>query len=219
LAELAVSKDNPRRSEVKALALLDRGAEFGLDLGDDKFWLYSKPDTYVRNEAKSFQVLLKYALDHPENGVAAEEIAACYENREENRCLPGEHGISKDLVEARRWYERAARADPASAGWDLTRFYTQGLGGLPKDPVKAAEWALVALAHGSYEAVSELIDKRGERVASDVVRAIQTKLRTLGLRNGPSTGIIDDETRPALQRVRNPLELELQDEQILAASR
>jgi localization factor PodJL len=51
----------------------------------------------------------------------------------------GDLGLTKDPVEARQWYERAANAGDRSAMHNLALYYFEGSGG-PKNVTVAAEW-------------------------------------------------------------------------------
>jgi localization factor PodJL len=59
----------------------------------------------------------------------------------------GGAGLSKDLVEARRWTERAAENGDASAMHNLGLYYYEGEAG-PLDAAKAAQWFLKAASQG-----------------------------------------------------------------------
>jgi TPR repeat protein len=120
------------------------------------------------------------------------------------------------MNEARQWYERAARAN-ASNGWHLARFYAQGIGGLPQDFVKAADWVVIAAVNGSYDAKYSLVTQAGVGIDRALISAIQHKLIALGLFAGPASGTVDSTTLEALKRLFNPLETELTTEQIIAA--
>jgi localization factor PodJL len=59
----------------------------------------------------------------------------------------GGAGLTKDLVEARRWTQRAAENGDASAMHNLGIYYYNGEAG-PQDPAKAAQWFLQAAKQG-----------------------------------------------------------------------
>jgi TPR repeat protein len=52
----------------------------------------------------------------------------------------GEEGMPKDLVEARKWYEKAAEQGNSRAQDTLGVMYLNGEGGLKKDPAEALKW-------------------------------------------------------------------------------
>ncbi|MEW6020231.1 MAG: SEL1-like repeat protein, partial [Pseudomonadota bacterium] len=51
----------------------------------------------------------------------------------------GEHGLTKDMTEARRWTERAAQGGDRKAMHNLALYYFEGVGG-PKNSTTAAQW-------------------------------------------------------------------------------
>lgn len=59
----------------------------------------------------------------------------------------GDVGLTKDPVEARKWYERAANAGDRSAMHNLALYYFEGSGG-PKNVAVAAEWFRKAATAG-----------------------------------------------------------------------
>jgi hypothetical protein len=67
----------------------------------------------------------------------------------------GEHGLAKDYLLARYWYERAARNGDANAMANLGYMYAHGHG-LPVDGEKAVKWYTLASANGSYLAMGNL---------------------------------------------------------------
>ena len=64
----------------------------------------------------------------------------------------GLYGLDIDLVEAAKWYRKAARKRQASAQNRLGLFYEKGLGGLIKDTKEAFKWYRKAAKKGHAEA-------------------------------------------------------------------
>jgi localization factor PodJL len=57
-------------------------------------------------------------------------------------------GVTKDLAQARGWYERAAQNGDVQAMHNLGFFYAQGMGGLNRDGTAAVRWFKSAAERG-----------------------------------------------------------------------
>ncbi len=58
-------------------------------------------------------------------------------------------GVPRDMQQAISWYEKAAEAGQPNAPVNLGLIYSQGLGGVAKNPKKAAQWFAMAARNGS----------------------------------------------------------------------
>lgn len=81
-------------------------------------------------------------------------------------------GVRGDPVQARQWYERAAKAGYAEAQFRLGRLHADGKG-VPADGVQAARWYLLAAGQGHLDAQYSLgtMFKLGRGVPVDPVQA------------------------------------------------
>lgn len=66
-------------------------------------------------------------------------------------------GIQRDMVQARRWYERAAEHSYGPAQYQLGVLWERG-DGVPADPVEARGWYARAAAQG-FEAARTALDR------------------------------------------------------------
>lgn len=84
----------------------------------------------------------------------------------------GEHGVKQNLVEARRWTERAAEGGDAAAMHNLALFAFRGEGG-PQDLAAAARWFRAAAEQGIVDSQYNLglLYQSGSGVAADPVQA------------------------------------------------
>jgi uncharacterized caspase-like protein/TPR repeat protein len=203
LAKIAVSGGKQPEKTRQAFGYLDRQRDYGMNPSFQRALLYHYD---LEDEAKALEHYRKAADEDPQAGYYAEVVGRAYENGE---------GVRKDLLEARRWYERAAESK--TRVWALARFYKEGLGGLNKDLEKAAELMMIGIANDDWYSKYYLIDQRGRDVERTVILAIQQKLRALGLLKAPSSGVVDEATVLALTTLRNPFMSDITDEQIVAA--
>jgi TPR repeat protein len=65
-------------------------------------------------------------------------------------------GVTKDMVEAAKWYRRAAERGHAAAEYRMAVGYTFGLGDLPKDEAEALRWLRRSACHGHKKAMKML---------------------------------------------------------------
>ena len=80
--------------------------------------------------------------------------------------------MTKDLVEAVKWYRKAAEQNHAQASYTVGRCYEKGEG-VAKDPVEAAKWYRKA-AEKNYALGQSTLARRyytGEGVAKDLAEA------------------------------------------------
>jgi localization factor PodJL len=84
----------------------------------------------------------------------------------------GEHGVTQNLVEARRWTERAAQGGDAAAMHNLALFDFRGEGG-PQDLAGAARWFRAAAEQGVVDSQYNLglLYESGSGVAQDATQA------------------------------------------------
>jgi len=61
-------------------------------------------------------------------------------------------GTQHNLIEAARWYTKAAEQGDASSQYWLAQFYSSGLGGLPRDKNRSFEWMEKAAKAGNGDA-------------------------------------------------------------------
>ena len=80
----------------------------------------------------------------PEFAMAQVNLGRCYEHGE---------GVTKDEVEAVKWYRKAAEQNDAQAEHDLGCCYANGQG-VTKDYVEAAKWSCKA-AEQNHPAASQ----------------------------------------------------------------
>jgi uncharacterized protein len=122
-------------------------------------------------------------------------------------CYAGGLGVSKDLVEAVKWYRKSAEQGDAVAQWLLGFCYRSGEGVL-KDPVEAVKWFRKAAEQGYAPAhyYLGLCYYKGEGVLKDLVEAYA--YYNLG-------GVTDEPSR----RNRDLLEKEISPSQIEAGQK
>jgi TPR repeat protein len=68
----------------------------------------------------------------------------------------GNHYYNTDKAKAFEYYMKAAEQGNPRAEYNVAVFYGQGLGGVPKDNDKFAEWLIKAAEHGSPDAINIL---------------------------------------------------------------
>jgi len=83
-------------------------------------------------------------------------------------------GITRDYIQARKWFEKANAAGDAGGKFGLGYLYMIG-GGVPQDYTKARKWFEKAAAAGNAEAMRRLGDfyEHGNGVAKDSAKAQQ----------------------------------------------
>jgi len=84
----------------------------------------------------------------------------------------GQADVVKNLIEARRWTQRAAEAGDPPAMHNLALYYFRGEGG-PQDPAAAADWFKKAAQHGVVDSQYNLglLYQSGSGVPRDLVQA------------------------------------------------
>ncbi|OJU13590.1 MAG: hypothetical protein BGN86_11075 [Caulobacterales bacterium 68-7] len=122
-------------------------------------------------------------------------LAKLYEN--------GELGLKKDIVEARRWTERAAQGGDRGAMHNLALYYYQGLGGA-KNPTMAANWFRKAAELGLVDSQYNLAQlyEVGAGVTTNAAEAYKWYL--IAGRGG------DGDSKAAGQRLKSTLSAEAQ---------
>ncbi len=122
----------------------------------------------------------------------------------------GDSGVTKDPVEARVWFERAAQGGDRKAMFNMGMFYFEGTGG-PKDEAAAAKWfrkaADLGLIDGQYNLAR--LYEQGSGVARDPAEAYKWYL--IAARSG------DEEARAAAEALSPLLAPDQRDSATLAA--
>jgi TPR repeat protein len=106
-------------------------------------------------------------------------------------------GTSPDPAAAAELYRRAAARGYAAAMRNLARMLDEGRG-LPRDPARAAELALEAFKLGHKQTRDELLSQASP-YSAEARKALQTRLKKLGLFKGAADGKLGATTRSALQ--------------------
>lgn len=108
----------------------------------------------------------------------------------------GGQGLKKDLAEARRWTERAARGGDRKAMHNLALYAFEGVGGEAKSPQLAAQWFRKAADLGLIDSQYNLgrLYEQGLGVNRNPAEAYKWYL--IAARSG------DEESRSSAQRVR-----------------
>ena len=99
------------------------------------------------------------------------------------------HGVPKDDVQARQWYEKAAAQGHANAQVNLGSLYDYGRG-VPQDFKMAVRWYLRSANQGNDIAQRKLglLYERGDGVPQDYVQAYM--LYKLGAASGVKAGVV-----------------------------
>jgi localization factor PodJL len=115
----------------------------------------------------------------------------------------GQSGLTKDLVEARRWTQRAAEAGDKKAMHNLALYYFEGTGG-PKNLTQAAQWFRRAADLGLVDSQYNLgrLYEEGFGVSQNPAEAYKWYL--IAQRSG------DTESRNSAQRIKGQLSVEAQ---------
>lgn len=130
-------------------------------------------------------------LGHPE---AQRYLASLYRD--------GKSGATKDLTEARRWFERAAAAGDVQAMYQLGHMQYDGDGG-PKNQTSAAEWFRKAAERGSTDSQYNLgvLYEAGNGVSRNPAEAY--KWYVLAMRD--TNDAKRSEARTAAERVKGDI--------------
>jgi TPR repeat protein len=75
-------------------------------------------------------------------------------------------GVTRDLDEARQWYEKAADQGMPEAQTVLGDLHAMGIGGVPADAEAARSWYEKAAAQGHQAAQAKLAGLRGPRLVT-----------------------------------------------------
>ena len=115
----------------------------------------------------------------------------------------GQHGVKKDMAEARRWTERAAQGGERKAMHNLALYYFEGTGGA-KNAAAASQWFRRAADLGLVDSQHNLgrLYEEGFGVPQNAAEAYKWYL--IAARSG------DGESRLAAQRVRPQLSTQAQ---------
>jgi localization factor PodJL len=116
----------------------------------------------------------------------------------------GQSGLTKDLVEARRWTQRAAEAGDRKAMHNLALYYFEGSGG-PKNLTLAAQWFRRAADLGLVDSQYNLgrLYEEGFGVSQNPAEAYKWYL--IAAHSG------DAESRSSAQRIKGQLSVEAQN--------
>lgn len=108
-------------------------------------------------------------------------------------------GEPRDFARAADFYERAAAIGNLNAKASLIPLLMVGVGGLKRDPGKAAEYGLEALRGGSPVARGLLIEKPTTSLTPELRKAIEQRLARAGLLKRAPDGRYGPDTLAALQ--------------------
>lgn len=107
--------------------------------------------------------------------------------------------VIQDDDEALAWYQKAADAGEAEAMFQLSIFHEKGFGTNP-DPKIAVRWRERALRDSRMFTRRRFLEDEASW-SPEFVRAFQTRLADLGIYKGPIDGVLNSQTREAVQSV------------------